>query len=55
MGKLRAVLENHPIFLGFASGGNYFLCSLELGNAFLVLRFFVKKKMKASGRKNYIK
>jgi hypothetical protein len=26
--------------------------SLELGNAFLVLRLFIKKKMKASGRNN---
>jgi hypothetical protein len=26
--------------------------SLELGNAFLVLRLFINKKMKASGRNN---
>jgi hypothetical protein len=28
MGKLRAVLENHPILLGFANAGDYFSCSL---------------------------
>jgi hypothetical protein len=28
IGKLRAVLENHPILLGFANAGYYFSCSL---------------------------
>jgi hypothetical protein len=35
MGKLRAVLENHPILLGFANAGYYFSYSLGLFVYFL--------------------
>jgi hypothetical protein len=46
MGKLRAVLENHPILLGFANAAYYLSCSLGLRKAFFVFTFWAKPKSK---------
>jgi hypothetical protein len=42
MGKLRAVLENHPNLLGFANAGNSFSCSL----GFLVYRLIRRNRIR---------
>jgi hypothetical protein len=47
MGKLIAVLENHPIGLGFANAAYYFPCSLGLRNAFFVFTFLESQKLKS--------